>query len=186
MVDFNNIKIEFPITKNGSPMMLRKLDTNELLQQLIEQQQILINIELQNQFYYNPNPNKVDFKIYLDTQIGIASGITTPLKVIYPRDIQVMQVHGLITRINIYTSGDILGSTGIFSLYDNGSPIPTWQGIPVNTASSFTGEGMIKLDVPIELVQSHALQYRITNNTGATLDYFIVVWGYNDKGYFVI
>ena len=189
MVDFNTIKIGFPTPEvPGTPRLSvpsTPPDTNTLLAQVISLQQVLINLELQDQFYHMPNPNKVAFKMYSDTQTGIATGITTPKKVIYPQDIKVMKRRGLVTHLSIYTNGDIIGQTGTFSLFDNGSPMTSWQNIPVNTASSYSAEGLIKLPVPIELLVSHAMQYSITNNTGATLDYFVLVWGYDDIGYFV-
>lgn len=190
MVDFNTIKIGFPNPEvPGTPMTSpynTPPSTNSLLAQVINLQQVLINLKLQDQFYHMPNPNKVAFKMYSDTQTGITTGTTTIKKVIYPKDVNVMKRRGLVTHLSVYTSGDVIGQTGIFSLYDNGSPMTSWQNVPVNTASSYSGEGLIKLPVPIELITSHALQYSITNNSGATLDYFIIVWGYDDIGYFMV
>ncbi len=191
MFNWRTVKIGFPNPEvPGVPSIVgsqyQQNSTNGLLQQLIELEQTRINLELEDQYYHNPNPRKVTFKYYSDTQTGITAGTTTPLKVIYPKDVQVMKRRGLVTHISIYSSGDTVGQTGTFSLYDNGSPLPSWQGIPVNTASSYAGEGNFKLPVPYELVVSHALQYQITNAAGnPTQNYYVVVFGYDDIGYFL-
>jgi len=179
-------KIAFPTAEHPNTIPIASTSNNmivDLLQHLIRLEQERLNLELTRQFYHEPDPNKVKFKYYSDTQTGIGAGATTPRKIIYPLDSQKpMTVDAVVTHISVYCSSNTIGQTGVYNLYKNNVPEIPFQNIPVNTASSVS---LIKLPSPIHIKPAEFLQYQITNTSSTILDYYIVLLGYDDYGYFI-
>ncbi len=188
-INIKNMRLGFPSGEGSGGSLTKNVilkpvpNSNDIataIQNLYNLEQNRLNLELRRQYLHEPDPEEVVFKYYADVQTGIGSNVTTPIKNIFPLDYDSMPTDGIVTHISVYTSGNVLGQTGLYTLRMNNNVYNPYNSIPVNTSSS---PSLLKLPVPIEVKKSQFLQYSIYNNTTVTLDFFIIMLGYFNKGY---